>query len=828
MSRRQIRQQARRVTREVRSQVQQVRGQVRDDLAHKRQQVSADLRRLADETSDRAGNLVQRFLHRPWTNAWRIFARDVKAVCTNTIGLIVAVGLVVIPAFYSWFNIAGAWNVYDNTGGLKVAVANQDSGYQSDLLPMKVNVGNQLTTALRSNKQLGWTFVSRSEAVEGVHSGRYYAAIVIPKNFSADMLTFFAPKMTRAKIVYYENEKENPLAPKVTDQGADTIRSQINGTFSSTLTSVALDLATTLGRFLGSPRTRQAMGSFVSHVGELAHSTRSTAGLVGSYAAIVSSAADVVSSAGSDLPSATSLTSQARRATVTARSNARKAGRSLETVADSLTSAAVQSKEAAQGISAQADAIFDDVHSSASTTATSLESLARQARDLAQHNRTLKRSVDKASSRMNGLLADFDRLHPILPPTSTRTGNMAGDVLETIHSSLVTARDTLDALSTRLTRAIGMLTDAGNDLDAAAQTVRTRTAGASATHKQVKSALSSALSQLQSLANESSTHLAASLRALDTGLSPLVDDAAGLAADADATISDLSTTTGTASRNLAQAGKNLRSTQRRLARAAQALIDFSGQLTKALTSRNAEQLEAVTRSSADRLAGLIAAPISIQRHAVYPVATFGMQMTPFYGILATWVGSTLLAAAVTPMVSENRRRGLRHLRAHQLYFGRQFSFTFIALLQATLLGLGCLFFLGVQAVHPFLFMVTLWATALVFSVIMFSLSYTLGAIGKAICVILLVVQISGSNGMYPVVLMPHFFNAVMPFLPATHSMNALRACIGGFYGSEWTADMGKLLIFLVPMLIMSLLLKKPLSLLSDAFSRATRASRLLP
>lgn len=808
--------------RQVGEQIRQAHEQVHENLADQRRQVAADLRKLADDTGNKAGNAWQRFLHRPWSNPWRIFGRDVKAVCTNVIGLIVAVGLIVIPAFYSWFNIAGAWNVYDNTGGLKVAVADQDSGYQSDLLPMKVNVGEQLTSALRSNKQLGWTFVSRSEAVDGVYSGKYYAAIVIPKSFSSDMMTFFTPNMKKAKIVYYENEKENPLAPKITDTGADTIRSQVNGTFSSTLTSVALDLATTLGKFLDSPNARSAMTSFVSNIDTLAGSASSAAGLVGSYGSIITSAADVVSSASAVLPATSSLTRQARTATKKARADAKKADASLSAVSSSLTSAATRSQKAAQQISKQASAVFDDASASATTTASRLDSLAGQADDLAARNTDLKNSVDRSASTVEGLLSTFDEQHPSIP------SGVAGAALRAQRAALVAAHDALTTYSADLGRVASALSQTGSDLSSAASDVRSKTADAAQTKKGVTDKLASAASQLRSLAHESSTGLSSGLSSLGQALSPVMDGAVGVASDADATLSALSRTTNTTATTMRKAATSLAKTQKRLQKAAKALSGFSAKVSAALESGNAKQLAAVTRSSSDKLAGLIAAPISVKRHAVYPVATFGAQMTPFYGVLATWVGSTLLAAAITPTVSARRRRGLRRLRPYHLYFGRQLSFTFLALLQSTLLGLGCLFFLGVKAVHPFLFMVTMWATGLTFSIIMFTLGYTLGYIGKAICVILLVVQISGSNGMYPVVLMPKFFSAVMPFLPATHAMNALRECIGGFYGTAWYADMGKLLVFIVPMLFISLALKKPLSLLSDAFARATHASNLLP
>ena len=132
--------------------------------------------------------------------------------------VIVSMGLVVVPALYAWFNIAASWNPYGNTKALKVAVANNDKGYKSDLIPVRVNVGETIISTLHANDQLDWQFVKSDKAIDGVKSGEYYAAIVIPKGFSADMMTLFSPDIKHAQLKYYLNEKINPIAPHITDQ----------------------------------------------------------------------------------------------------------------------------------------------------------------------------------------------------------------------------------------------------------------------------------------------------------------------------------------------------------------------------------------------------------------------------------------------------------------------------------------------------------------------------------------------------------------------------------------------------------------------------------
>ena len=149
---------------------------------------------------------------------WKIFVRDVRQATRNVIAVIVAMGLVIVPALYAWYNIAASWDPYGNTKALKVAVANVDKGYKSDLMPITINVGETVTNTLRANHDLDWQFVDRAKAIDGVNSGEYYAALIIPKSFSSDMMTLFSPKIKHAKLEYYLNEKINPIAPHITDQ----------------------------------------------------------------------------------------------------------------------------------------------------------------------------------------------------------------------------------------------------------------------------------------------------------------------------------------------------------------------------------------------------------------------------------------------------------------------------------------------------------------------------------------------------------------------------------------------------------------------------------
>lgn len=179
-----------------------------------------------------------------------LFKQDLLRVRGSVVACIVAVGLVIVPTLYAWFNIAGSWDPYGNTGNLKVAVANSDEGYLSDLIPVRVNIGDTVVSSLRENDNIDWVFVKEAAAVEGVRSGEYYAAVVIPENFSARMMTVFSSDAEHAEITYYENQKANAIAPRVTDKAASTVRKQIDETFAETISDVGLSTTSSLLEFM--------------------------------------------------------------------------------------------------------------------------------------------------------------------------------------------------------------------------------------------------------------------------------------------------------------------------------------------------------------------------------------------------------------------------------------------------------------------------------------------------------------------------------------------------------------------------------------------------
>lgn len=250
---------------------------------------------------------------------WDIFIGDVRNLFRNVIAAIVVMGLALVPPMYAWFTTLGFWDPYSNTGNIKVAVASEDAGYTSDLIPTPINAGEQIIGKLRANDQFAWQFVSADEAVHGVRSGEYYAALVIPKEFSRDLMTVFTDDITEPRIIYYDNEKENAIAQRVTATGASTLQETIDETFTETVASVALGTTSSLTSFMsgdGILTYAQTLGSrlgeAVGEVGAAADQAQAYADLMSSTTSLVDATASILKEAGKAPDATAPLVSEAR------------------------------------------------------------------------------------------------------------------------------------------------------------------------------------------------------------------------------------------------------------------------------------------------------------------------------------------------------------------------------------------------------------------------------------------------------------------------------------------------------------------------------------
>lgn len=724
-------------------------------------------------------------------NVWKIFQRDMMRVRNNVIALVVIIGISVVPCLYAWFNIAASWDPYSNTGNLKVAVASADEGYEGSLIPIEINIGDKVLSALRENTQMEWVFTTEEKATSGVKSGKYYAAIVIPKDFSNKMMSVFSEKVEKPEITYYSNAKENAIAPKVTDKGAGAVQRQVNEVFIETVSDTTLTVLQAVSNMTQASGAETIVDNLNTNLNQIAGDLTASAGLLESFSDMTGSAQKLLNSTTEFLQTVQQQTKESRQTF----QETSKTFSGLDDSMDAATDSVGTALKSAENVYDQMDQVisgaFSDESADAQQIASTLDTLAGQVGNVVTAYTSVRDSVAAVADKY--------------PETSP--------LVDAIVVRMDTSIQQQKNLQSKLQNSAKGLRDATTDLG----TARSELKDLAAKNRENMSGMSASYkSSVQKSLNQLSASLTSSKQEISSLLSQLDQSANGIYKLTDTADSDLS-----------EIQKVLGDSGELLAEASDRIADTTAKLDEMETSGDFSELEALISGDKSAISTFLAAPVSLDTHKIYEIANYGSSMAPFYSVLSIWIGGIVLVAMLKVNVSENCTKGLKNVELHQIYFGRFITFMIVGLFQSTLIALGDLLYLGIQCEHPFLFLLGCWFSSLVFVNIIYTLTVSLGDIGKAVSVILLVVQVAGTGGTFPIEVAPSFFRAVYPLLPFTHSMAALRETVGGMYGMNYWIDLGKLAIFLGISLIVGLVLRKPIIKANDAFTEKLEETKLM-
>ena len=698
---------------------------------------------------------------------WEIFRADLSRAHRSVISMVVVLGLVVLPSFFAWFNISASWDPFANTKNLRIAIANTDKGYKSDLIPLEVNIGNRVVSALRTNEQFNWVIDSEEQAIEKTRSGEYYAAVVIPPDFSKEMLTFFSSDAHSTPLTYYINEKKNGLAPKIAGQGAERVSSQINQVFARTVAEIAVDTASSLSDSLSDPTNVRGIQALNSRLESTSQRLNAAATSADAYAGLIASSVQLVDSTQTMIASASKVRDPLESAANNASASVDQISSGASQAASALSSAVSASAQSLEALSAS----IDDVYSRGGSSVTSAVATLRSQASSVGNQATQYLHVKETLAHLPGT--------PI-----------SQDVLDRLQASA----DRLSALQ--------------NAINKLADDMEKNAADAGSNHQDVKSLVGQAQSAISSLKSDVDSTLRPQLERLSGTINSATSSMENLRAQLSAASSSVNDGSNGVREGLSKLQSTFSGIGTQLREASQKIADIHNKLNDALESGNLAKVRTIIGSDPQALAVALAAPVGITTIPVYPVDNFGSQMAPFYTALALWVGSVLMIITIrSDVTTENVVEGLdsshpavgyfkrHHLGLWEGFLGRYLIFGLIALTQATILSLGLLFFVKIQHVHPWLFMLTAWAIALVFSFLLYTFIATFGNAGKALGVLFLVLQITGAGGSFPLAILPNFFRSISPYLPATHGITALRAAIAGYSGSEYVDAMLLLSVF---------------------------------
>ena len=717
--------------------------------------------------------------------SFQIFKRDIGRLSKNIVALIVVIGVCIIPSLYAWFNIAANKDPYGNTANIKIAVANNDAGTENDMLG-NLDVGGQIVDTLKENDSLGWVFVSEDKAISGVKSGEYYAAIVIPDNFSESMVSFLSGKIEQPEFDYYLNEKKNAIAPKITDTGANTIQQQVNTEFVSAAAGTVADI----------------LNGSVSGIGtKLDDVQNDISTKISTVSDNLKEYEKALDSFNKTVDSSNRLIEKSKKSMATVKSDANSGVNSIKNGTDSLTlvrnDIADFANDLGAGIS-KAQNSLAKVNTKSGINLGKISSKTESIHGQFQEMITSVESIIDKNSEMLTTLKEINKKYP-----SDSLTNLINELdsqnskYKTILQKLRTGSDSINDATTTSVKAV----------ESISKIIEKNTKDIHSSKVTVENGIMTGLNtSLDTFSNIQGT-----LSGILKGVGPATDNVVTL-------MDQLENSLDSAKKALSSTGSSIKKVQERLDKAN---VDIS--VVK--TSKIYEKLKDMTNLDSDKVASFMSSPVKLKTETFYSVENYGTAMTPFYTNLAIWVGGIVLIAIFKMEVDKSEK--IKNFTPTQAYFGRWMLFILVGFVQALIICLGDIFILKINCQHPILFVVAGLVAAFVYVNLIYALSLTFKHIGKAVSVILVILQIPGSAGTYPIEMTPGFFQAIHPLLPFTYGINAMREAIAGTYGHYYVKNLVILLIYVPITLFIGLVLRRLLLNLNSLFDKKLEQTGLM-
>ena len=729
-------------------------------------------------------------------NILQIFLRDMRKIKGNTIAMIMMIGILVVPTLYAWFNIGGSWDPYENTSGIKIAVASDDAGYQGDLLAIDINLGDKILTYFHENDEMDWVFTDSEEAIEGAKSGKYYAAIVVPESFSEDMMTLFSTgkDLKNPELQYYANGKKNAIASIVTEKRADAVQGEVSEKFVKAISKAALEAMKTVVNVADEADQSDIVDNLIHNLEDISSDLTAAAGTISAFESMASATQTMLDS------TSTFLKDTQTRSDGDLDSLGELEG-TVNELKYSLDGATSRLNDALESSAALYQEMAKAVRQGIQAAATS--------DDVAQ----LKTSLGEISTKLDTVITGY---------------SSAADQLDAANASLaqqgldVGLGDVIADLRTTVTLMQTLKTGLGD----AMTSVGTLTTDAAAAQKELDGILAKLADNAASVQKDYEEHVKKDLQDLASSVGNADAKVTTLLNSMDEGLNGVYKLSDSTESDLAKLQKTLKTSRGLLERGAEDLTDLADRLRSEKDRDSLDTMDSLLNEDLDVVGSFISTPVELTTEHVYEVENYGSAMAPFYTTLAIWVGGVVMAAMLKAGVKEKELIGLTNVKNYQKYLGRYLLFLILGLLQATLICLGDLYFLGIQCKSPLLFLLAGWVTSLVYVNLIYTLCVSFGDIGKAVSVILMVLQVAGTGGNFPIELAPAFFQKLYNALPFVYSMNAMRETVAGFYGNYYWNQLGTLLLYLIPSLVLGLILRMPIIRWNEHFEEKLESTKL--
>ncbi|MEI3612549.1 YhgE/Pip domain-containing protein [Pseudogracilibacillus sp. SO30301A] len=697
-------------------------------------------------------------------NSWDVYKLDIKNITTNWVVAIIIGGLIILPSLYAWLNIKASWDPYAQTNQIPIGVVNEDKG--ALIRDQEVHVGDTLVDTLRKNYDFNWQFVDREKAMDEVQYGNYFAVIIVPENFSETLGTVIRTEPEKAQIEYYVNEKINAIAPKITEKGASVIVEQISSEFIATVNGIIFDMFNQIGIELEAdlPDLKQ----FERYIFTLEEELPEVHNLLTSTSQDADEAEKILTKATNMIPKAKSMTASGLEETDKALELLNKAKNRLNEIGPKIeedlkkTQATLnQVKELITGFQeidikqkreTAGNEIKDHINNSLATMQEVEQALSVVQESSTEENPQIANALEKITALKTSLQstqAEIDGFGQLVTESEEKMNEVTGRITELGTVTSTNLDEFIQIYNEEIKQAVHDKLEEGRTTITQAKNMLTE--------------MQSTIPKVEKLLADTSTHLGEGKGMLKSVLGefPYINDK---------------------------------------------VKEVANRIRKLQAEADVYDIIQLLRNNPEAERGFFSEPVVLNKNELFPVQNYGTGMTPFYTVLSIWVGALLLISLLSTDIPHAEQ-----IKPQEMYVGRMFTFITIGLLQTAIVTFGDIFFIGVGVSSKLWFILFGLFISIIFMLFVYTVVSIFGDVGKAIAIVLLVLQIAGSGGTYPVVLLPEFFQSINPFLPFTYAVDLMREAVGGIIWQRVFRDILFLFIFGVMFVLAGLFLKGPIN-----------------
>lgn len=752
-------------------------------------------------------------------HVFQIYTKDIRNIVTNWVVAIIVGGLIFLPSLYAWLNIYASMDPYAHTSNMKIAIVNEDTG--TTVRNEAINVGNEVIENLKTNESFTWELENEKQAMEQLKNGDYFAMIVIPNDFSQKLTSILTEQPTKAHIDYYVNEKKNPIAPKITSKGASVLTQQVSSEFVSTVNGTLFSIFNTIG--LEMEREIPDFRKFENYVFTIEQHLPDINSFLAQASSQGKDADQLLNRAITQIPQVEQLTTNG-----------------LTTIQKGLT------------LVNEADALFNELSPLIKKDVQTVQNIAQHFTDImnklnsidldsasiTQTKEALKNQLSTSKENITHSIQTLEALQKLIQ-ADTLTRNQLQDSLDRIIASLqqsnaqdneqiieqLTAiRDALQNNPTFTDSTLNALKDL-QQLNTLHADILTKIEQLQPIDKNV---IQQDITAIQNIAQNATANLQKFLVYYNDKLEPQIrstlSSAKSTLTSASAMLTDVKQFIPQATNKLTQAKNTLGTANNALQKIqsefptlSTKIKDLANKLRTLENEADISEIVQLLKNDVNAERDFFEEPIKLKEHRIFPIANYGTAMTPFYTVLSIWVGCLLLISLLSVNLHENSPYSIR-----EIYFGRLLTFATFSIIQTLIITIGDTFLVDGSIQAPAFFILFGLLISIVFVTVVYTLVSVFGNVGKALAIVMLVLQIAGSGGTYPVELLPKFFQIINPFLPFTYAIEMMREAVGGIIWSTVWVDLLFLIGFWFVFILFGFFLKKLLSEKIEHFMNKTR------